>query len=74
MKTTMYFRNMIIATGFAMLIGGISVTAQNDNTKMVLPEFNAIVVSTNGDIKLNQGTENSVSVKTGNIQDAVSAE
>lgn len=70
----MYFRNMIIATGFAMLIGGISVTAQNDNTKMVLPEFNAIVVSTNGDIKLNQGTENSVSVKTGNIQDAVSAE
>jgi hypothetical protein len=64
----------IVATGFAILIGGISATAQNDNTKMVLPEFNAIVVSTNGDIKLNQGTENSVSVKTGNIQDAVSAE
>ena len=74
MKTNIYYMKKIIATGFAMLIGGISVTAQNDNTKMALPEFNAIVVSTNGDIKLNQGTENSVSVKTGNIQDAVSAE
>jgi hypothetical protein len=74
MKTTIYFMKKIVAIGFAMLAGGISVTAQNDNTKMALPEFNAVVVSTNGDIKLNQGTENSVSVKTGNVQDAVSAE
>jgi hypothetical protein len=74
MKTTIYFIRKIIATGFAMLIVGISAIAQNDNTKMALPEFNAIVVSTNSDIKLNQGSENSVSVKNGNIKDAITAE
>jgi len=74
MKTTIHPKRNIIATGFALLIGLASVTAQNENNKMVLPEFNAIVVSSSGDISLNQGTENSVSVKNGNIQDAVSAQ
>jgi hypothetical protein len=74
MKTKIKYMKKIIATGFALLAGITTIIAQNDNTKQALPEFNAIVISSSGDISLNQGSENSVSTKDGNIQDAVSAE
>lgn len=59
-----------VAAGFFVLYFGISpVYAQTDNTKKVLPEFTSIVVSSPVDFTLSQGSESSISVKDGNIDD-----
>lgn len=59
-----------VSAGLFVLYFGISpVYAQSDNTKKVLPEFSSIVVSSPIEFTISQGSESSISVKDGNIDD-----
>ena len=73
MKTTLKYMKPFAAT-FAIFAATISVFAQTDNLKLTLPEFTSIVISSPMEVKLSQGTENSVSISEGNIQDIIKAE
>jgi len=57
------------ALAVIFFIGVTSVFSQSDNSKQVLSEFNTIIVSSSMAVTLTQGTENSISIKGGNIQD-----
>jgi len=65
MKTTLRYLKAI-ALGISIFAGMSASLAQTDSTsKRMLPEFNSIVISSNMDVKLTQGTENSISVEKG---------
>jgi hypothetical protein len=73
MKTQTYFRTLVIA-GFSILSGVSTTFAQADSNKLALSDFNTIVISAASDVKLVQGTENSISIKDGNINNLVTSE
>jgi len=57
-----------IFAGLLMFAGMTSLYAQTDSAaKRMLPDFNSIVINTTMDVKLTQGTENSISVKNGTL-------
>lgn len=73
MKTQNYLKMLAIA-GFSILSGISTAFAQTESNKLTLSDFTSIVVSAPVDINLVQGTENSISVKEGNIQDLITSE
>ena len=73
MKTNKYIK-ALVNTGFILVAGIMTVCAQTTTNKTTLSEFNSIVISAPADVMLVQGTENSISIKEGDLQDLVSTE
>ncbi len=74
MKTKTKNLKMILIAGIVLFAAMTSVFAQTNNTKQVLPEFNSIVISSPMDLTLSQGTESSISIGEGDVQDKLKAE
>lgn len=73
MKTQKYLRMLAIA-GFSVISGITAAYAQTESNKLALSDFSSIVISSPAEVRLVQGTENSVSVNEGNINELVNTE
>lgn len=74
MKTQSLFNKAVLLMFAVCFVSSGAVYAQVEQTKKTLENFNSITLNGTFDVTLVQGTENSVSVKEGNIEELVSSE
>jgi hypothetical protein len=74
MKTQSLLKKVVLSVFAVCFVSSGAIYAQAEQTKKILENFTSITLNGTFDVTLVQGTENSVSVKEGNIEELVSAE